>query len=615
MKENNSIAPDIDVAGTGASSLGNLRNPGLAFCKIWTHVATAIERLLLDDAFSFSINWIDFFLYYEQFHLIFSNSGYGNTDYLLRRILVDSKSTVNEGMISFLYGPHSEMSVNQLFEVIKDPGWRLRIASWIISVPCWINPKGHSIRNEFITRFPDLLSDAVGSGGIIDLGLLYGPVWMYSGYSDNLNREKIHLSINRVSQLLESRIKLLKSNTIHQRKCAPRGNKHVVLVVLEKFTSGHAMTRCFENMIRELAREPKIKLVALGLTPDSTDDYTKSIFDKYYGIVLDHGSNRTIDTVKKAAKIIRDISPDSIWYPSIGMSDSAAFLAALRLAPVQGMSFGHPASTWSKTIDIAFVSKEEAKYIDRSLLSEHLVAFHAHNVMELRSEIDGEDIPEKWNFLHGERSFPCFGVSASAMKLNYRFVHSLSRIARQLKRARFVFFLASHSAGQQFRYMEVEIKKIMGSNCEILPSLPYDSYIDKLSECDFTLTPVPFGHSNTFVDSILSGALPISSPLYMDVAGANDRALHERAGIERFCFDTEEELINAALMFGTDRLSPDDKEHLVRVSPRTALKRLGISADPDSPSGTDDKHQEKTFAQAYMDTIHLRIGAAKTPGF
>lgn len=614
MKENGSIAPNIDTGGTGISSIGKIENPGLAFCKIWTHIATALERLLTDVSFSCRVDWIDLFGYYEQFHLVFSNSGYGSTDYLLRRVLVEGQGRDNEGLISFLYGPHSEMSVEQLFGVVRDPGWRLRVACWNIAVPCWINRNGHNIRNSFVRHFPQLLGEAVNSGSTLDLGLLYGAVWMYSSYSDDLAREKVHASINRLSELISRKIDRSKAGRSKKSTARDR-SKYRILVVLEKFTSGHAMTRCYENMTRELADNSRVELIGLALTPESTDSYTNAIFDESITIAIDQGSNRTLATVQKVMDIIEQIRPDAIWYPSIGMSDSAAFLAALRLAPMQAMCYGHPSSTWSEKIDIAFVSEGHAKYVDRSIVSERLKTFDTSNMTTLMGEVKRQDLLGDWNIIRKNEHVPCFGISASAMKLNNRFIKTVSRIAKENSRLKFIFFLASHSAGQQFRYMEIEIKKIMGCKCVVMPSLPYAEYIGRLSECDFTITPSPFGHSNTFIDSLIAGAIPLSAPLHMDIVGANDRVLHEMAGLEQFCFNGEEELVDAAIRLSSSPMSSKDREAFRGCGREMVLRRMDLHDTLDIARSKAQNNECKGFGDVFLGEVERQLSRTKARGF
>ncbi len=52
--------------------------------------------------------------------------------------------------------------------------------------------------------------------------------------------------------------------------------------------------------------------------------------------------------------LIREDAPDVLFYPEIGMDPQCAKLAALRLAPLQVASWGHPITTGLPEIDLFF---------------------------------------------------------------------------------------------------------------------------------------------------------------------------------------------------------------------------------------------------------------------
>ncbi|WP_413207436.1 tetratricopeptide repeat protein [Rhodospirillum sp. A1_3_36] len=58
-----------------------------------------------------------------------------------------------------------------------------------------------------------------------------------------------------------------------------------------------------------------------------------------------------------ALALLRTLAPDAILYPELGMSNDTLRLAAIRLAPVQAVSWGHPATTGLPSIDL-FLSSD-----------------------------------------------------------------------------------------------------------------------------------------------------------------------------------------------------------------------------------------------------------------
>ena len=69
--------------------------------------------------------------------------------------------------------------------------------------------------------------------------------------------------------------------------------------------------------------------------------------------------------------LARELRPDIIYYPSIGLSPLAVPLSNLRLAPLQLAAAGHPATTHAPGIDAMLV--EEDTLGDAACFSERVV--------------------------------------------------------------------------------------------------------------------------------------------------------------------------------------------------------------------------------------------------
>ena len=141
-------------------------------------------------------------------------------------------------------------------------------------------------------------------------------------------------------------------------------DKKVLLVVLELWHSKHAMYRCYSKGLEALSNE--FRLVALG-TEQQTLDENVTMFDE----VIRFDANLEFSDVRKAIMKITDLAPDAIFYPSVGMSPVAVQLAQLRLAPVQMMSGGHPASSFSTEMDYFLMEEDFMPSIET--VSEKLV--------------------------------------------------------------------------------------------------------------------------------------------------------------------------------------------------------------------------------------------------
>ena len=107
------------------------------------------------------------------------------------------------------------------------------------------------------------------------------------------------------------------------------------------------MYRSFARIIRRLSDH--FDLVALA-----DDAMIDGASDAIFSEVIKLPGKRP--PVAEIVKKILAISPDMIFYPSLGMSHWTVMLALLRLAPIQVASLGHPATTKSDAIDYIYTA-------------------------------------------------------------------------------------------------------------------------------------------------------------------------------------------------------------------------------------------------------------------
>ena len=224
------------------------------------------------------------------------------------------------------------------------------------------------------------------------------------------------------------------------------------------------------------------------------DDAGRAEFDEWHdipgeGLVL-------ADLVKRVGAI----APDVIYYPSLGMALWWVALASVRLAPVQVMTLGHPASSRSPAMD--YVLCDEGAIGDPALFTERIVEYPNGSArFIMRSDAD---LPEAVRVDHPE--VVRVAVPAMLCKLNADFMRTLRTIAEQAGRpVEFHFFV--NMLGVNLTQAAKEIREWLPGS-RIYERRHYNQYMRELRECQLHLSTFPFGGTNSNIDSMLLG-LPI----------------------------------------------------------------------------------------------------------
>ena len=145
--------------------------------------------------------------------------------------------------------------------------------------------------------------------------------------------------------------------------------------------------------------------------------------------------------------LARELRPDIIYYPSIGLSPLAVPLSNLRLAPLQLAAAGHPATTHAPGIDAMLV--EEDTLGDAACFSERVVTLPRDCVVHVpppgfqaRPASPGVESP------HPDPERPLrVAVCATSLKLNARFLAMCRRIGERASRpCNFISSLATAGA-------------------------------------------------------------------------------------------------------------------------------------------------------------------------
>ncbi|NVJ60357.1 MAG: hypothetical protein HWE27_08205 [Gammaproteobacteria bacterium] len=340
--------------------------------------------------------------------------------------------------------------------------------------------------------------------------------WMNCSYLVSDLRHVIKMSLNRMIENRYETQYLLdaKSDGASDDKDASLkqiNNKPTIMVMLEMFTTGHAMYRCHKTMIASLKQSFKVIFVAHRT---AVDDDVITLCDEFYEVTNEViNGNLYTDLAKKLARK----RPDMVFYPSIGMAPWSIVLANFRLAPVQCMGVGHPATSASKEIDFVL----NGSINDPECFTEKVIV---PKVIGTRYQKPNVNYSKKVN----DDGICHIAIISSFMKINSFFLSVCQELNKQSSiQVKFHFF--PHAQGIFKHYFKRHLEQYF-DNFEIYNVMPYDEYMEKLSHCDIRLGTFPFGGTNSNIDCFALG-IPYVVMDGPEAFSHIDVAMLERAGL------------------------------------------------------------------------------------
>ena len=390
-------------------------------------------------------------------------------------------------------------------------------------------------------------------------------VYMHCSYDFAQNKHDVKHALNQVIR------KHLLAQGWQDREITSLGKrrrKPVMVVLLEHFHSAHSIYRTHSTSM--IAARKKFHLVGIG--GEAVDQLGRDVFDEFFQL---EG-----DTLFQRLEFIRGKCEEygaSVFYmPSIGMDLTTLFASNTRLAPIQAIALGHPATTHSDFIEYVIV---EDDYVgSEDCFSETLLRLPKDALPYVPSAL----APEKVDYLFREEpEVVNIGIAATTMKLNPTFLETL-RIIRDKAKVKIHFhFALGQSFGITHPYVKWFIEQYLGDSATAHAHEPYNEYLDILRHCDMMLNPFPFGNTNGIIDMVTLGLVGVCKT-GAEVHEHIDEGLFKRLGLPEWLIaQSVEEYIDCAV-----RLAENHKERLElrrHIIKTNGLKTL-FKGDP-SPMG------------------------------
>jgi predicted O-linked N-acetylglucosamine transferase (SPINDLY family) len=261
---------------------------------------------------------------------------------------------------------------------------------------------------------------------------------------------------------------------------------------------------------------------------------------------------RSLDAWRRT--IISD-APHVLLFPEIGMDKVSAQLAAMRLAPVQCTSWGHPVTSGFPTIDYFLSSELMEPPESDAHYSEKLVRLPNLSIYYEPVEFSPLEIDRAELGLRGDAVV--FWCAQSVPKYLPQFDEVFARIARDVPGCQFAFieFGGGREVTELFKTRLGRAFAAAGLNaadrCVFLPRMAPERFSAAIGQCDVVLDSIGWSGCNSILES-LAHNLPIVTFAGKMMRGRHAAAILRMMNIAETTAQTIDEYVSIASSLGRD---------------------------------------------------------------
>lgn len=540
-----------------------------------TRVAVAMSELFSDPQLDISEGGAQrFFTLQRWINMIFASSLFVNADHVLQAYNRNPDKTnlsdfhldnTKSSLIKFciLYLPESNINVNLDALWNLDPELCASLCFALQSPRFIATDQAFSKRGTILQWFPEKLATIENLNNVPSA--ISHDVYMHCSYDIAENKHWVKKVLNQVI-----RRHLLQGGWTDRdvTKLGERNGKPVMVVLLEHFHSSHSIYRTHSTSM--IAARERFHLIGVG--NEAVDAAGQAVFDEFH---LLKGDN-IFSKLNELKEICEKNGAAVLYMPSIGMDLTTIFASNSRLAPVQVIALGHPATTHSDFIEYVIV---EDDYVgSEKCFSEQLLRLPKDALPYVPSALAPKHVEYR---LRENPEVVNIGIASTTMKLNPYFLAALKAIRDRANVKVHFHFALGQSSGVTHPYVERFIKSYLGNDATAHPHVPYDQYLRILHNCDMMVNPFPFGNTNGIIDMVTLGLVGICKT-GAEVHEHIDEGLFKRLGLPEWLIaNTVDEYVERAI-----RLAENHQERLElrrHIIENNGLQTL-FTGDP-SPMG------------------------------
>jgi len=241
---------------------------------------------------------------------------------------------------------------------------------------------------------------------------------------------------------------------------------------------------------------------------------------------------------------------DILIYPEVGMDPLVARLAALRLAPVQCVAWGHPVTSGLPSVDL-FLSSDlmepdgaEAHYTERLVRLPNLSITYRPPVLA-----PGRPLGRAaFGLTDQDVVFLC---CQSLYKYLPAHDHVFARIAEGVPQARFVFIVGPDARStERFRRRLAATFPGPAAPWRIVPRIAHEDFAAFMALGDVYLDSIGWSGGNTTLEAVAVGLPVVTIPVGL-MRGRHSAAILTRAGLGDLVAADPDDYVRRAIALGT----------------------------------------------------------------
>jgi len=468
-----------------------------------TRIAAAISCLFADSEFQFSqLGFGQMMLMHRWLSSLFAASPFRNADHVVRAWNIRGKGNLreveiaNRDLIKFclLYSPESEIPMDLDAFWAHDKVLVASLCMALLSPRLLATPVAYEKREQILPWLAARL-EQIDDLNQLPTGILHD-VYMHCSYARRADKHDIKKPINA---LIRRSLAAAGLTTLATPVQVDGNTKPVMLVVVEWFSAAHSIYRTHSRTLE--AARALFHVVGMGYAK-TVDQAGRAVFDEFIEI----GAGEIVQQLAQIREVAQEKSAQILYMPSVGMFALTMFLCNLRIAPLQAMALGHPATSHSPHMDYVVV---EDDYVgDPACFSEQLLRLPSDGMPYRASALAGE--LQLQPLLRAAPEVVQIVVASTTMKLNPDFLLACQRILREANSKIHFHFLIGQAQGMLI-YPQVKrvIGQYLGDAATVYPHQHYSDYMRVIAGCDMFINPFPFGNTNGIIDTVSAGLVGV----------------------------------------------------------------------------------------------------------